>query len=111
MRVKPPTRERCSGRACPERQPNGVRLRVLKGCSRHGCLYRDSELASIHLLTAMNCWTDPAGVVVAGSAWAGQLTTMLATDVEVLGGEKYVIFALNVAAAGALPLSCSHFPC
>ena len=71
----------------------------------------DCEWVPGHLLTAMNVWTDPAGVTVAGSTWAGQLTIMFATDVDALGGNKYVIFDLNVAPAGGLPLSWSQLPC
>src|SRR5207247_831183 len=54
-----------------------------------------------HRLTAMNVSTLPAGVPVVGTTCAGQLTKTFATVVDALGGNKYVIFALNVASGGA----------
>ncbi len=46
----------------------------------------------------MNVSTMPTGAgVPPGIACAGQLTKSFATVVEALGGNRYVIFALNVA--------------
>jgi hypothetical protein len=54
-----------------------------------------------HLLTAINVSTQPAGVPVVGRICAGQLTTTLAAEVEVFGGDRYVILARKVAPVGA----------
>ena len=56
-------------------------------------------------LTAMNAWTEPAGTAVAGSSGAGQLTTIVATDVDEFGGNRYVIFALSAASGGGDPFT------
>src|SRR4029077_12821271 len=54
-----------------------------------------------HRLTAMNVSTDPDGTPVVRITCAGQLTITFAIDVVAVGGNRYVMVALNTAPPGA----------